>query len=100
MLDVHTSEPHDYTEIAPPLLVRDEAMFGTAQLPKFAEDQFCYDIVEVAPEEFTQRVKERREDDSTSDYVRMREFALNYKGQMQRRCVDGDSQYGNYMLSR
>src|SRR5580704_1256766 len=39
-LDVHTSEPHNYTEIAPPLLVRDGAMFGTAQLPKFAYDQF------------------------------------------------------------
>jgi seryl-tRNA synthetase len=39
MLDVHTSE-HGYTEVAPPLLVRDEMMFGTAQLPKFAEDQF------------------------------------------------------------
>ena len=31
----------DYSEIAPPLLVRDEIMFGTAQLPKFAEDQFA-----------------------------------------------------------
>ena len=40
MLDVHTSEPHNYTEVSPPLLVRDEAMFGTAQLPKFADDQF------------------------------------------------------------
>jgi seryl-tRNA synthetase len=40
MLDVHTSEPHNYTEISPPLLVRDEVMFGTAQLPKFEEDQF------------------------------------------------------------
>src|SRR5215471_14661407 len=39
MLDVHTSE-HGYTEVAPPLLVRDDVMFGTAQLPKFAEDQF------------------------------------------------------------
>jgi seryl-tRNA synthetase len=39
-LDVHTSEPHNYTEVAPPLLVRDEAMFGTAQLPKFEEEQF------------------------------------------------------------
>ncbi len=39
-LDVHTSEPHNYTEVAPPLLVRDEVMFGTAQLPKFREDQF------------------------------------------------------------
>jgi len=40
MLDVHTSEPHNYTEVAPPLLVRNEAMFGTGQLPKFEDDQF------------------------------------------------------------
>jgi seryl-tRNA synthetase len=39
MTDVHTRD-HGYTEIAPPLLVRDEVMFGTAQLPKFREDQF------------------------------------------------------------
>ena len=39
MLDLHTGE-HGYTEVNPPLLVRDEAMFGTAQLPKFADDQF------------------------------------------------------------
>ena len=39
MLDVHTGE-HEYTEVNPPLMVRDEAMFGTAQLPKFEEDQF------------------------------------------------------------
>jgi seryl-tRNA synthetase len=40
MLDLHTTE-HGYTEVNPPLLVRDEAMFGTAQLPKFFEDQFA-----------------------------------------------------------
>ena len=34
MLDLHTGE-HGYTEVNPPMLVRDEAMFGTAQLPKF-----------------------------------------------------------------
>ena len=39
MLDLHTGE-FGYTEVAPPILVRDEAMFGTAQLPKFEEDQF------------------------------------------------------------
>jgi seryl-tRNA synthetase len=39
MLDLHTSE-HGYTEVNPPLLVRDDTMRGTAQLPKFAEDQF------------------------------------------------------------
>jgi seryl-tRNA synthetase len=39
MLDLHTNE-HGYTEINPPLLVRDAVMFGTGQLPKFEEDQF------------------------------------------------------------
>ncbi len=40
MLDVHTSEPHNYTEVSPPLLVRDDVMFGTGQLWKFRDDQF------------------------------------------------------------
>ena len=39
MLDLHTGE-HGYTEVNPPILVREEAMIGTAQLPKFREDQF------------------------------------------------------------
>src|SRR6187455_2911705 len=39
MLDVHTAD-HGYTEVNPPLLVRDEVMYGTAQLPKFEDDQF------------------------------------------------------------
>jgi seryl-tRNA synthetase len=39
MLDLHTNE-HGYTEINPPLLVRDGVMFGTGQLPKFEDDQF------------------------------------------------------------
>ena len=39
MLDLHTGE-HGYTEINPPLLVRNDVMFGTGQLPKFEEDQF------------------------------------------------------------
>jgi seryl-tRNA synthetase len=39
MLDLHTEE-HGYQEVAPPLLVRDRAMFGTAQLPKFIDDQY------------------------------------------------------------
>ncbi|MCZ8271147.1 MAG: serine--tRNA ligase [Beijerinckiaceae bacterium] len=43
MLDLHTTE-HGYTEVNPPILVKDEAMFGTAQLPKFREDQFLAGI--------------------------------------------------------
>jgi seryl-tRNA synthetase len=53
MLDLHTSE-HGYTEINPPLLVRDDAMFGTAQLPKFKDDQFSTrrsSPTEVPPDE-------------------------------------------------
>jgi len=39
MLDVHT-QSFGYLEVSPPALVRDQAMYGTAQLPKFADDQF------------------------------------------------------------
>jgi seryl-tRNA synthetase len=39
MLDVHTQE-HGYAELYVPYLVNDEALFGTGQLPKFAEDLF------------------------------------------------------------
>ena len=63
MLDVHTSEPHNYTEVAPPLLVRDEVMFGTTQLPKFEEDQFFalkWNLVNAARNEGLQ---DKQEDD-------------------------------------
>ncbi len=39
MIDLHIEE-HGYTEIIPPVLVRDHVMYGTSQLPKFAEDSF------------------------------------------------------------
>ena len=39
MLDIHTIE-FKYTEISPPLIVNEDVMFGTGQLPKFEEDQF------------------------------------------------------------
>ena len=39
MLDTHTNE-FKYTEISPPLIVNEDVMFGTGQLPKFEEDQF------------------------------------------------------------
>ena len=39
MLDLHTGQ-HGYVEVNPPLLVRDDALFGTGQLPKFADDLF------------------------------------------------------------
>ena len=39
MLDIHTTE-FDYTEISPPLIVNEDVMFGTGQIPKFEQDQF------------------------------------------------------------
>ena len=39
MLDIHTTK-FNYVEISPPLIVNEEIMFGTGQLPKFEEDQF------------------------------------------------------------
>ena len=39
MLDIHTTE-FEYTEISPPLIVNENVMFGTGQLPKFETDQF------------------------------------------------------------
>jgi len=49
-LDVHTSEPHNYIEVAPPILVRDDVMFGTAQLPKFEDDQFFANSMQLRNE--------------------------------------------------
>jgi seryl-tRNA synthetase len=40
MLDLHTGE-HGYMEVNPPILVKDDTMLGTAQLPKFKDDQFA-----------------------------------------------------------
>ncbi|HEY2876488.1 MAG TPA: serine--tRNA ligase, partial [Reyranella sp.] len=43
MLDLHTSEEGGYTEVNPPLLVRDNAAYGVGQLPRFAEEMFHTD---------------------------------------------------------
>jgi seryl-tRNA synthetase len=55
-LDVHTTE-HGYTEINPPILVRDDAMFGTAQLPKFEEDQFVATNVDAVRQAMAEAYK-------------------------------------------
>jgi seryl-tRNA synthetase len=72
MLDLHTRE-HGYTEISPPVLVRDAAMFGTAQLPKFEEDQFFamkWNLVNAARSE---GLKGENEDDELFE-------SLGYEG--------------------
>src|SRR5262250_1557601 len=57
MLDLHATE-HGYSEVAPPLLVRDDVMFGTTQLPKFEDDQFWT----VGGEYFAGRADDHLED--------------------------------------
>ena len=61
MLDLHT-EHFDYTEVSPPLLVRDFAAFGTGQLPKFADDlfrtSFDYWLIPTAEVPLTNYVRE------------------------------------------
>ena len=61
MLDIHTIE-NGYTEVNPPLLVRDQAAYGTANLPKFAEDLFQtregYWLIPTAEVSLTNLVRE------------------------------------------
>jgi seryl-tRNA synthetase len=61
MLDLHTEE-FGYTEVLPPFLVRDDAMFGTGQLPKFADDLFHtedgYWLIPTAEVSLTNLVRE------------------------------------------
>jgi seryl-tRNA synthetase len=65
MLDLHTSE-YGYTEVAPPLLVKDHVMFGTGQLPKFVDDQFTaartvsrQELLDQALERFDEEFEKR-----------------------------------------
>jgi seryl-tRNA synthetase len=66
MLDVHT-DVHGYQEVNPPLLVRDHAMFGTGQLPKFADDLFRvgddFWLIPTAEVSLTNMVREQILDD-------------------------------------
>jgi seryl-tRNA synthetase len=60
MIDLHVDQ-HGYTEVQPPLLVKDPALFGTAQLPKFAEDLF------VATRQWSAEEREKFIDQATSE---------------------------------
>ncbi len=64
MLDSHTTN-FGYEEVNPPLLVRDSAMFGTGQLPKFSDDLFSAisgDVGEFAKSHAETRVPDQAED--------------------------------------
>jgi seryl-tRNA synthetase len=82
-LDTHTSEKHGYTEVSPPLLVRDEVMFGTAQLPKFEEDQFstfkAADINTFA--KFATTIDSEKTKEEYFQQLRPNEWVSNKKGE-------------------
>ncbi|NOT39630.1 MAG: serine--tRNA ligase, partial [Alphaproteobacteria bacterium] len=67
MLDLHTGT-FGYQEVVPPYLVRDQAMFGTAQLPKFRDEQFGttngYWLIPTAEVSLTNQVREQILDES------------------------------------
>ena len=67
MLDLHT-EHFGYQEVVPPFLVRDQAMYGTAQLPKFRDEQFGttngYWLIPTAEVPLTNQVRESILDES------------------------------------
>ncbi len=83
-LDVHTEE-HGYMEVNPPLMVRDEAMFGTAQLPKFEEDQFgTYRSLPIFDREFKALVESLKSQDDQNanafdglDHLSQEEWSLD-----------------------
>jgi seryl-tRNA synthetase len=68
MLDLQTGE-HGYREVSPPILVRDQALFGTGQLPKFGEDLFVttsdYYLIPTAEVPLTNLAREEILDDGT-----------------------------------
>jgi seryl-tRNA synthetase len=67
MLNVHTQE-HGYREVLPPFMVNSASLFGTGQLPKFAEDLFrCADKDEQAQRESEEREEEFGDKDPQSE---------------------------------
>ncbi|MGH7020143.1 MAG: hypothetical protein ACREEY_09690, partial [Brevundimonas sp.] len=72
MLDLQT-EKNGYLEVNPPLLVKDDAMFGTGQLPKFEEDLFKIDFTDASElsaiaEEYRDRVMKETWDAVSSEF--------------------------------
>jgi len=73
MLDLHTDE-NGYKEVNPPLLVHDETMYGTAQLPKFADDQFTASRTKSREELLQEALKHATEEDK--ELFRKNEISL------------------------
>jgi seryl-tRNA synthetase len=95
MLDLHT-DVHGYEEVSPPLLVRDEAMFGTGQLPKFEEDLFFTDPrsanweVAAAPDIalLLTRALHRNPDQTAAEFASYTSDILFLSSQLAKRTAD------------
>jgi seryl-tRNA synthetase len=74
MIDLHTQE-HGYTEVSPPLLVNDDSLYGTGQLPKFKEDLFS--AQSVPPSEYTENLHVSPE--KWEDYNKLMELSFARK---------------------
>ena len=76
MLDTHTQQ-FGYTEVVPPLLVKDTAMFGTGQLPKFKDDLFAGVRNRTYTEKFREHLKACvRDRNNTPDIPDLEEYWL------------------------
>ena len=90
MLDLHTGE-FGYTEVNPPALVRDEALFGTGQLPKFGDDLFKTEVFdpidlgrriqELAWPKFLERFNKWMSEDSDLFRKKMDEFQKKHQSE-------------------
>jgi seryl-tRNA synthetase len=76
MVDLHTGT-FGYTEVSPPLLVKDHVMFGTGQLPKFVDDQFTAartmsreELLNVALERFDEEVERQKNTAKPTDVLK------------------------------
>ncbi len=80
MLDLHTDK-FGYTEVSPPLMVRDSAFYGTGQLPKFEEDLFFTNP--IPPSELASGIQEyfANEEIPTPVSIAFAEWAINLLGQ-------------------
>jgi len=76
MIDLHTGT-YAYTEVSPPLLVKDHVMFGTGQLPKFVDDQFTAartvsreELLNEALERFDEEVERQKNTAKPTDVLK------------------------------
>jgi seryl-tRNA synthetase len=94
MLDLQTTQ-NGYTEISPPLLVRDQALYGTGQLPKFEEDLF---FTPIFGERWPANTTGQFTSDSAETFVL--EGVRNWTVTTGNKVIPGDARQARMMVSR